>query len=111
MKRALTVAAVAAVCALTARAGEWRGYLMDAVCAKEIAHGKAPGHKLKCALTQSNAGYGVLTIDGKFLRFDSSGNAKALEALKETSKERNLTVKITGTTDGEVILVEGLTLH
>jgi len=53
----------------------------------------------------------VMLSDGKFVKFDESGNAKALAALKATSKEKDLKVKVSGKLDGDVIQVSELNLE
>ena len=55
--------------------------------------------------------YGLVMADGKFVKFDEVGNAKALAALKATSKEKDLKAKVTGTLDGETIQVESVDLQ
>jgi hypothetical protein len=107
MKRILVLVSLTAAVAL---AGEWQGHLMDAMCAARLKD-KAAGHKAKCALSCAKSGFGVVTAEGKFIKFDESGNAKALEALKGTTKEQDLMVKVTGTLDGETIQVESVRIH
>ena len=110
MKRVWVVPVIAVAFGALALAGEWQGHLMDAMCAAKMKD-KAAGHKAKCALTCAKSGFGLVTADGKFVKFDEAGNAKALEALKGTSKEQDLMVKITGTLEGETIQVESLRIH
>ncbi len=109
MKRLLAVTTLLVICSLVAAAGEWQGYLMDAMCAAKMKD-KAAGHKTKCALSCARTGFGIVTADGKYVKFDEMGNAKAQEALKATAKESELTVKVTGTLDGDMIKVESLTI-
>jgi hypothetical protein len=52
----------------------------------------------------------LVTADGKFVKFDEAGNAKALEALKATSKDADLKATVKGTMDGDVIKVESISL-
>jgi hypothetical protein len=110
MKRVLAGFALAVWFGAAALAGEWQGHLMDAMCAAKMKD-KAAGHKAKCALSCAKSGFGLVTADGKFMKFDESGNAKAQEALKATSKEQDLMVKVTGTLDGDAIQVESLRIH
>jgi hypothetical protein len=49
--------------------------------------------------------------DGKFVKFDEKGNAKALAALKASAKEKDLKGKVTGTMSGEVIKVDSVELQ
>ncbi len=106
MKRLWVVVALAAA-GMVAQAGEWSGHLMDAMCAAKMKD-KAASHKAKCALSCAKTGFGIVTADGKFVKFDESGNAKAQEALKATTKDQDLKVKVTGTLDGDTIQVESL---
>src|SRR5712692_4171580 len=79
MKRILALCALAAVASLVALAGEWQGYVMDSSCAAKMKD-KAANHKTKCAISCSKGGYGLVTADGKFVKFDEAGNSKAREA-------------------------------
>ena len=90
-----------------ALAETWTGTLVDVMCkGKDLA-----GHTRECALTCAKSGFGVVLSDGKFLKFDESGNAKALGALKSSSKDKDLKAKITGSKDGETIQVDSLELQ
>ena len=110
MRKLFVLAALLLACSLTAAAAEWHGYLMDAMCAAKSAD-KAAAHKTKCAIGCSKSGYGIVTSDGKFVKFDAAGNAKALAALKATSKEQDLMAMVTGTLEGDTINVESITIH
>ncbi len=110
MKRLLALCALAAVSSLVALAGEWQGYVMDSSCAAKTKD-KAANHKTKCAIACSKGGYGLVTADGEYVKFDETGNSKALEALKGTSKDQDLTAKVTGTMEGDVIKVESITIR
>ena len=110
MKKIFALCALLAASSLVATAGEWHGYLMDSACAAKMKD-KAASHKTKCAVGCSKGGYGIVTSDGKFVKFDETGNAKALEALKATSKDQELTAKVTGTMDGDMIKVESVMIH
>ena len=107
MKRVFGVAVLVAAFGAVAMAGEWQGHLMDAMCAAKMKD-KAAGHKAKCALSCAKSGFGLVTADGKYIKFDEAGNAKAQEALKATTKEQDLKIKVTGTLDGDTIQVESL---
>jgi hypothetical protein len=100
-------AILASLFATMAFAETWNGTLTDVMCkAKDIAN-----HTKSCALGCSKTGFGVVLSDGKFVKFDESGNAKALAALKATSKEKDLKVKVSGKLDGDVIQVSELNLE
>jgi hypothetical protein len=110
MRRTFALCVLLAASTVAAVAGEWHGYLMDAMCAAKMKD-KAAGHKAKCALSCAKTGYGIVTADGQYVKFDEAGNAKAQEALKATSKEQDLKVKVTGTKEADMILVESVTIN
>jgi hypothetical protein len=107
MKRFGMLLAVASVCTSAALAQTWSGTLVDVMCKdKDLA-----GHTTKCALGCAKSGYGVVTADGKFVKFDEIGNAKTLAVLKATNKEKDLKVKVDGSLDGEMIRVQSIELQ
>jgi hypothetical protein len=85
-----------------ALAESWTGTVVDVMCkGKDLA-----SHTAKCAVTCSKGGYGLVLSDGKFVKFNETGNAKALAALKATNKEKDLKAKVSGTLDNDVINVQ-----
>ena len=71
----------------------WTGTLVDVMCkGKDLS-----SHTAKCAMNCARSGYGVVLSDGKFVKLDEGGNAKALAALKATNTEKDLKVKVSGT--------------
>jgi hypothetical protein len=68
-------------------------------------------HTRQCALDCAKGGYALVTADGKFMKFDEGGNAKALAAVKATSKEKDLKAKVTGSMDGDVIRVKAIEIQ
>ena len=92
---------------MTVLAETWSGTVIDVMC-----KGRDPvGHTRQCAIGCSRSGYGLLTPDGRFLRFDEAGNAKALAVLKASKKENDLRMKINGSLDGGVIKVDSIELE
>jgi len=85
----------------------WNGTLVDVMCKDQ----DLASHTTKCAVGCSKSGYGLVLADGKFVKFDEAGNAKALAALKATSKEKDLKAKVTGSLDGETVQVESVVLE
>src|ERR1051326_2491322 len=104
MKRLmLSVAVFSAV----AFAETWNGTLVDVMCkGKDLA-----GHTRKCAVGCAKSGFAVVLSDGRFLKLDEGGNAKALAALKSIEKEKDLKVKVAGKLEGETIQVDSLALE
>jgi hypothetical protein len=89
-----------------ASAETFSGTVVDVMCkGKDLA-----GHTRSCALDCAKSGFGLVEADGKFLKFDESGNARTLSMLKKSSKEKDLKVKVTGTLDGDVINVKAVEL-
>jgi hypothetical protein len=65
-------------------------------------------HETSCLIMCSRSGYGVLTSDGTWLKFDKKGNDEALKALKATKKENGIRVTVTGERTGDTIKVATL---
>jgi hypothetical protein len=103
MKRLLVTASIFSALAC---AESFNGTLVDVMCkGKDLA-----SHTRKCAVGCAKSGFAVVLSDGKFLKLDEGGNAKALAALKSSEKEKDLKVKVTGKLDGETIQVDSLAL-
>ena len=105
MKRTFTVfSATLALAGAMLAASTWNGTVVDVMCkGKDLAN-----HTAKCAVNCAKGGYGLVLSDGKFVKFDESGNAKALAALKATSKEKDIKAKVTGSLEDDVIKVESI---
>ena len=95
--------------ALNLSAETWTGTIVDVMCkGKDLS-----SHTSKCAVMPgcAKSGFGVVLADGKFLKFDESGNAMALKRLKAANvKEKDLKAKISGSLDGEVMKVDSFEL-
>jgi hypothetical protein len=90
-----------------AAADSFSGTVVDVMCrGKDLA-----GHTPECAVTCAKSGYGMVTAEGKFLKFDESGNARTLAALKKAAREKDLKAKVTGTLDGDVLKVQAIELQ
>jgi hypothetical protein len=113
MKRIPVFAFTFALLALTfpLHADTWKSLpLMDSHCSEKMA-GDPDSHPRSCALQCAKGGYGVITADGKFLKFDEAGNEKALDALKKSEKKDHLRATIEGTLNGDVITVTSLAIE
>jgi len=101
MKR---IAGLLLLCGGVAAAETLSGTVVDVMCrGKDLA-----SHTRECAVTCSKSGFGLVTADGKFLKFDGSGNARTLTALRKLGREKDLKAKVTGSVTGEVVKVEGI---
>lgn len=84
--------------------------IVDQNCQSRVAE-NPDAHKKGCVLKCADSGLGILTAEGDFLKFDASGNEKAVAALKATDKEDNLRVSVEGERDGDTIRVESITVQ
>ena len=87
-----------------ALAATWSGTVVDVMC----KNNDLAGHTRDCALNCSKSGYGIVLADGKFIKFDERGNARALAALKASSKDKDLKAKVSGTLKDDVIQVDSI---
>lgn len=107
MKRIAMLTAAAAFLSAAAFAESFSGTVVDVSCkGKDLA-----SHTKKCAIGCAKSGYALVTSEGKFLKFDEAGNAKALAALKATSKEEDLKATVEGAMDGDVLQVSSITIE
>jgi hypothetical protein len=96
-----------ALAALAASADSFSGTVVDVMCrAKDLA-----GHTRECAVACSRTGYGLVTADGRFLKFDEVGNARALALLKQSTREKELKARVGGTLQSGVLKVESIELQ
>jgi len=91
------------------------GYVVDAMCAKgmagkETTMKKASGHTRACALEEecAKSGFGVFS-EGKWYKFDATGDAKAKEMLEKTSTEKGIMIDVTGSMKDGQLVVASLT--
>lgn len=122
--RLLMVAGLLSGAAEVLAAAQVTGILLDAHCAPRMEERimsdgllvggmiSAEAHTRECDLKPAcqRSGYGVLTEDEKFLKFDSEGSRKAIEAIKASSKLDDIKVEVTGVVQGDTIKVETLKL-
>ncbi len=107
MRRFVASIGFGVILSAAAFAGTWTGTLVDVMCKdKDLAN-----HTRKCAIGCAKSGYGLVLSDGKFLKFDEQGNAKALAALKASTQEKDLKAKVTGDLEGDVVQVESVELE
>ena len=92
---------------------KFSGNLIDAACGgKNKEHSeKIAGHPKSCALMEAcmKSGYGIVTADSKFIKFDENGDKLALALLQSTKTEKDIRVDVSGTQEGEVLKVTNIT--
>jgi hypothetical protein len=90
-----------------ALAESFTGAVVDVMCkGRDLA-----SHTRQCNLNCAKGGFGLVLADGKFLKFNETGNSKALAALKASSKEKDLKAKVAGKLEGDVIRVESIEIQ
>ena len=103
--RTAFLAILAGVFAAALSAETWKNVsLVDTQCVDK-AKADPDKHTKKCALACEDGGYGILTAEGKFLKFDAAGNEKAAKALEATQKTDHLRATVEGTVSGDEIQV------
>jgi hypothetical protein len=109
MKRLVVALVVAAfIVPAIAAAETWQNLpLVDHSCLEKVK-ADPDKHETSCLIMCSKSGYGVLTSDGTWLKFDEKGNEEALKALKATQKENGIRVTVTGEREGDSIKVSSL---
>ncbi len=114
MKRILLgVSLLLAALTVPLSAEEVEGYLIDKACsAKATTQEAAKAHTKSCALMPAcqSSGYGVVTADGRFLKFDADGDRMAAKVLGFTSRDDSLKVAVTGEIQGDTIIVKAIQL-
>ena len=84
--------------------------VVDANCSAKVAN--APdSHTRACALKCAASGFGIITSDKKFLKFDTEGNTQILAALKGSSKKDHLRVDVDGDVQGDTLKVTSVQLR
>ena len=106
MKKLLLLSAVFSAASFAAT---FDGTIMDGMCAG--AKKDPATHTAKCSMACSKSGYGLMTADGKYVKFDEAGNAKTLAALKDTAKKDDLKATVNGTMDGDTLKVETVSIN
>lgn len=83
--------------------------VVDAHCSRRVA-ANPDSHTRDCALKCAASGFGILTSDNHYLKFDSAGNQKILSQLKSTKETDHLRVNVTGTVQGNTLKVASVKL-
>jgi len=66
-----------------------------------------------CPVTTTSKSFGVVTSDGKFVRFDNTGNTRVIEMMKSKKdwhdymeNKKPVSVHVVGTANGDVVVVK-----
>jgi hypothetical protein len=94
-----------------AAAETWKDVpVIDTFCLSKVK-AEPDKHTKACALQCAKGGYGILTSDGTYLRFDTTGNDKALAALKASKRTDHLRATVEGVKDGDSIKVRSISVE
>jgi hypothetical protein len=69
--------------------------VVDVNCSKKAA-ADPDSHTRACALKCEASGFGIVTSDKQFLKFDAQGNKQMVAALKASDKKDHLRVDVSG---------------
>jgi hypothetical protein len=83
--------------------------VVDVNCSKKVA-ADPDSHTRACALKCAASGFGIVTKDKQFLKFDAEGNAKIAAALKASDKKDHLRVDVSGDVQGDTLKVTSIKL-
>lgn len=83
--------------------------VIDVNCSTKAA-ADPDSHTRTCALTCEKSGYGIITSDKKFLKFDAKGNKEIVSELKASDKKDHLRVDVTGDVEGDTLKVSSVKL-
>jgi hypothetical protein len=92
----------------------WSGKVVDAACKDQAAtpgvQSAQPNSPVAnaCEPTASTVAFGIELQDGKVLKLDSTGNAKAADAMKNNTGKSPLQATVTGSMDGQTVKVESI---
>ncbi|MBI3262548.1 MAG: hypothetical protein HYZ58_05290, partial [Acidobacteria bacterium] len=91
-----------------------KGHLIDVSCGteKDSSSKTAAKHDKPCLEMDDcvKSGYGVMTADNKFYKFDAAGNQNARKLIKATDKGADWRVTVVGTVAADTITVQSLAL-
>jgi hypothetical protein len=105
----LVLLGFAAIPALAAAATYKDVSVVDVNCSKKVA-ADPDSHTRTCALQCAESGYGIITSDKQFLKFDADGNTKIVDALNASKKKDHLRVDVTGEVQGDTLKVTSIKL-
>lgn len=83
--------------------------VVDVNCSNKVAD-NADAHTRDCALKCEKSGFGIVTADKQFLKFDAAGNAKIIKQLEKSKEADHLRVNVKGDVDGDVLKVDSVKL-
>lgn len=83
--------------------------MVDVKCSSKVA-ANPDAHTRTCALGCEKSGYGVITSNHQFLKFDAAGNEEIVKELKSSHAKDHLRVNVTGEVQGDTLKVSSVKL-
>lgn len=83
--------------------------VVDQNCSSKVAS-SPDAHTRDCALKCAKSGFGIITSDNQFLKFDEAGNKQILKELKASKETDHLRVNVKGDVQGDTIKVSSVKL-
>ncbi len=83
--------------------------VVDVNCSSKVA-ANPDVHTRDCALKCAKSGFGIVTEDKQFLKFDAAGNKKIAKELKVSSETDHLRVNVSGDVEGDTLKVKTVKL-
>jgi hypothetical protein len=92
------------------------GKLIDAACHEKSAQAAPEAANQKsdlssCQASASTTSFAVQTADGKVIKLDAAGNAKASTAIKGNPDNKSPMATVSGTVDGQTVKVDSITVR
>jgi Tfp pilus assembly ATPase PilU len=83
--------------------------VVDVACSAKVT-ADPDSHTRACALKCAASGFGIVTQDKHFVKFDAEGNKKIEDALKASDKKDHLRVDVSGDLKGDTLKVTSIKL-
>ena len=83
--------------------------VVDKNCSAKVAD-NPDSHTRACALKCEASGFGIITSDKRFIKFDEKGNEEMKTALKSSDKKDHLRVDVSGDLQGDTLKVTSIKL-
>jgi hypothetical protein len=110
----------------TTKSSTWDGALVDQGCytthfqkkdsnsdGNTTTQTETNKYTTECPVTTETTSFGMVTSDGKFVRFDDAGNTRIVEMVKSNKDWNNyitghkpVKVKVVGTANGDVVVIK-----
>ena len=83
--------------------------VVDVKCSQKAA-ADPDAHTRACLLMCQESGFGIVTEGHQIIKFDKEGNARVLEALKNSQKKDHLRVDVSGDVESDTLKVKTIKL-